>query len=194
MTETNIAWIVVGALVLVALAIVVPMLLARMTRQRAIALRERFGPEYDRTVERYGPRRGQRVLAARARHVEEIELHELSEADRERFTSAWTSLQGQFVDDPRGAVGHANELIKEVMRARGYSADSGFEQRAADLSVDHPDVVQHYRAARELAQAGAGARMNTEELRQAFVHYRALFADLLQPGPAGPTTLTPAPA
>ncbi len=194
MTETQIAWVVVGALVLVALAIMVPMMLARMTRQRAIALRERFGPEYDRAVERYGPRRGQRVLAARARHVDEIELHELSEADRTRFTSTWTSIQGQFVDDPSGAVGHAGELIKDVMRARGYSADSGFEQRAADLSVDHPDVVQHYRAARELAQAGAGARMNTEELRQAFVHYRALFADLLQPGPAGPTTLTPAPA
>lgn len=78
------------------------------------------------------------------------------------------------------------------MRARGYSADSGFEQRAADLSVDHPDVVQHYRAARELAQASTAARLNTEELRQALVHYRALFADLLQPGPGAPTTPAPA--
>ncbi|MBX3261676.1 MAG: hypothetical protein KIS78_10925 [Labilithrix sp.] len=192
MTETDIAWAVVGALVLVALAAFVSMTLARRARQRAAALRERFGPEYERAVERYGPREGQRVLAARARHVEEIELHELSEGDRARFTSAWTGIQGQFVDDPRSAVGHANELIKEVMRARGYSADSGFEQRAADLSVDHPDVVQHYRAARELAQASTAARLNTEELRQALVHYRALFADLLQPGPGAPTTPAPA--
>lgn len=198
MTDTNTTWIVVG-LAVIALAIAVGVSLAvmrRAARQRTAALRERFGPEYNRAIQQYGGKKGERVLAARADRVDKIEFRELSEADRGRFTSAWTTIQQQFVDDPRAAVARANELIKEVMRARGYSADTGFEQRAADLSVDHPDVVQHYRAARALAQAGTDQTMNTEELRQAVVHYRALFADLLQPAaeriaPAAPGVLRP---
>ncbi|MDF2693971.1 MAG: hypothetical protein K0S65_2354 [Labilithrix sp.] len=198
MTDTNTTWIVVGLAVL-ALAIAVGVSLAvmrRAARQRTATLRERFGPEYNRAIQQYGGKKGERVLAARAERVAKIEFRELSEADRGRFTSTWTTIQQQFVDDPRAAVARANELIKEVMRARGYSADTGFEQRAADLSVDHPDVVQHYRAARALAQAGTDQTMNTEELRQAVVHYRALFADLLQPAaertaPAAPGVLRP---
>jgi hypothetical protein len=177
-------WIIVGLVTLVVLAIAA-IALARgsrhRARQRSLMLRERFGPEYERTVERYGRRAAERVLAERVQRVENIRFRELSDAEHARYTSLWTTIQAQFVDDPRTAVARANELIKEVMRARGYSADTGFEQRAADLSVDHPDVVEHYRAAHDLAQAGAQAKMNTEQLRQAIVHYRALFADLLQP-------------
>jgi hypothetical protein len=197
MIDRNIElWIIVGLATLVVLAIAA-IALARGSRQRArqrsLMLRERFGPEYERTVERYGTRAGERVLAERVQRVENIRFRELSDAEHARFTSLWTTIQAQFVDDPRTAVARANELIKEVMRARGYSADTGFEQRAADLSVDHPDVVEHYRAAHDLAQTGAQAKMNTEQLRQAIVHYRALFADLLQPTrPAVPATLRPA--
>ncbi len=183
-------WILLG---LAILAIVVGVALERRSRRRHLALRERFGPEYDRVVALHG-RRADRILSRRAERVEQMKLHELDEATRARFGTRWTSIQAQFVDDPQGAVDRANELIKEVMRARGYSAEKGFEQRAADLSVDHPDVVEHYRAARALAQPGAS--QGTEELRQAVVHYRVLFADLLEPSPAvtPPAPLTPSPA
>ncbi len=180
MRDVNMIWIVV-ALAVLALAVVIAVAVARRARQRSQMLRERFGPEYERTIKQYGSRRGESALAARVERVEQISIRELSDEERTRFGSSWESIQAQFVDDPRTAVARANDLIKDVMRARGYSADDQFEQRAADLSVDHPDVVQHYRAARSLARSGADQTMNTEELRQAVVHYRALFADLLQP-------------
>jgi len=193
MIDTNITWIVVGLLlVAVALAVVAAVALGRRSRARSAELRDRFGPEYDRTVHRYGSRRGEHALQARLRRVEKIRFRELGEAERARFSSLWASTQARFVDDPRGAVAQANDLIKELMRARGYSADDAFEQRAADLSVDHPDVVEHYRAARALADAGTHHGMNTEELRQAVVHYRVLFADLLQPALPAPGMLRPA--
>ena len=180
MRDENIIWIVI-ALAVLALAVVISLALARRARQRSVLLRERFGPEYDRTVQQYGARRAERALAARVERVEHISIRELSDEERARFASSWDAIQAQFVDDPRTAVARANALIKDVMRTRGYSATDPFEQRAADLSVDHPDVVQHYRAARTLARSGSDQTMNTEELRQAVVHYRALFADLLQP-------------
>ncbi|HVH44510.1 MAG TPA: hypothetical protein VM925_19285 [Labilithrix sp.] len=191
MNDTNIIWIVV-ALAVIAIAIGVSMAFARRARQRTATLRERFGPEYERAVQQHGGRAGERELEARARRVEHFHFRELSDAERSRFSSLWTAIQAQFVDDPRAAVAGANELIKEVMRASGYSADDGFEQRAADLSVDHPDVVQHYRAARALSQEGTRQGMNTEDLRQAVVHYRVLFADLLQPVRTAPQMLRPA--
>src|SRR6185369_10665085 len=104
-------------------------------------------------------------------------FRDLTEADRVKFSSAWSRIQAQFVDDPVAAVAGANDLIKQVMVARGYPSD-GFEQRAADLSVDHPEVVQHYRAARALSDPTRDKSIGTEELRQAVVHYRVLFADL----------------
>jgi hypothetical protein len=159
-------------------------------------LRQRFGPEYERAVQAHGFRAAERMLAARVRRVERSHIRELSDFDRDRFLAMWNTIQAQFVDDPRVAVRRANELIVEVMRARGYSADDGFEQRADDLSVDHPEMVEHYRVARTLARAGTGkdARnsMSTEELRQAVVHFRALFADLLEPSRAPVPVLRPA--
>jgi hypothetical protein len=115
-------------------------------------------------------------------------VRELPEADRIRYVSDWRRVQAQFVDDPSGAVRLADQLIKTVMLARGYAIDD-FEQRVADLSVDHANVVQHYRAARVLADANREGRANTEELRQAFVHYRALFAELLQEPSGQPVPL-----
>jgi hypothetical protein len=173
-------WVIVG-LVVLAVAVAMSVAFSRRSRRRSLALRERFGPEYGRTISQYGEGRGERVLQSRLERVNHIEFRELSEADRTRFTSQWAGIQAQFVDSPRAAVAQANELIKEVMRARGYAADTAFEQRAADLSVDHPDVVEHYRVARTLAQTTTNESMNTEQLRQAVVHYRVLFADLLQP-------------
>jgi hypothetical protein len=176
MTNTVLLWVIV----LAAAVIVAAIASRRRARMRSVELRQRFGPEYDRTVQEMGSAaRAERELARRARRVEHIRFQELTEADRVRFQANWTRIQAQFVDEPRVAVAAANELIKEVMRARGYPAD-GFEQRVADLSVAHPEVVDHYRAARALFDSNRNQRMNTEELRQAVVHYRALFADLLE--------------
>jgi hypothetical protein len=178
-SETTILW---GAIALVAVAIVIAATITsrRRARVRSAELRQRFGPEYERAVLELGsPARAERELAKRTKRVDHIQFHELSSADRTRFSSTWRQVQAQFVDDPRAAVVGANELIKEVMRARGYQIDN-FDQRVADLSVDHPAVVQHYRAAHALVDATGNQPVNTEELRQAVVHYRALFADLLQ--------------
>jgi FtsZ-interacting cell division protein ZipA len=182
-SDADMLWLI-GALVLAAVLIVAFVASRKRDRARSVELRERFGPEYDRAVQEHGSAaKAERELAARARRVERISFRELSDGDRARFTSSWSRIQEQFVDDPHVAVAGANQLIKEVMQARGYPSD-GFEQRAADLSVDHPDVVQHYRAARALAESDRDRQATTEELRQAVVHYRVLFADLLQP-PAG---------
>lgn len=179
-------WILIG-LAVVALAIVVgvAIVLSRRSKERTEMLRARFGPEYGRAMRAHGSR-GERELEARVQRVDDMRFRELSDTDRVRFTSRWNAIQAQFVDDPRAAVARANELIKEVMSARGYTTDAAFEQRAADLSVDHPEVVQHYRAAHSLARSGSHERMNTEDLRQAVVHYRVLFADLLRPAQTAP--------
>jgi hypothetical protein len=173
--------IVLLAILAAAAALIVTIFATRRrARLRSADLRRRFGPEYERTVEEMGSStRAERELAARKRRVEHFRFHELGEADRERFESMWNHIQAQFIDDPAAAVADANELIKDMMRARGYPND-GFEQRVADLSVDHPDVVAHYRAARALADSNRNEQFDTEELRQAVVHYRFLVADLLQ--------------
>ncbi len=178
-SNTAMQWTIV-ALVAVAILIVAAIAARRRTLARSAALHQRFGPEYDRAVEEYGDSgRAERELAARARRVDHLHFRPLTDAERARFESAWARIQAQFVDDPSGAVMNANELIKEVMRARGYPIDD-FDQRVADLSVDHATVVQHYRAARALSDASRNGEPLTENLRQALVHYRALFADLLR--------------
>ncbi len=179
----NTTWMGIIALVAAALVIVVvAVVAARKRAMRSAELRQRFGPEYDRVVQQLGSRgRAERELALRARRVDHIQFHDLNEADRARFQAGWRDVQGRFVDDPAAATTQANELIKDLMRARGYPADD-FEHRVADLSVEHPEVVQHYRAARALSESIRNGDIDTEELRQAIVHYRALFADLLQGG------------
>ena len=182
MSSTSVNATLLGILIaLAAVAIVIGAVITtrRHARARTLDLQRRFGPEYDRAVGEYGSRaRGERALVARARRVGHLELSELSDAERDRFATRWTRIQGQFVDDPLAAVASANTLIDDVMHARGYPVED-FDQRVADLSVDHASVTQHYRAARALAASVAGDRANTEDLRQAVVHYRKLFADLL---------------
>ncbi len=147
----------------------------RRTRER---LRDQFGPEYDRTVRESGSESAaQRDLAERRERVAQLRIRDLDPRERDRFTAEWDRVQARFVDEPRQAVAEADRLVTEVMQARGYPM-ADFDQRAADVSVDHPDVVEHYRAAHDIAtQADA----DTEALREAMVHERALFSDLLAP-------------
>jgi hypothetical protein len=176
-----------SVLAFIVIAVISVALVLSTRRARAIRtahLKDRFGPEYDRAVDEHGDRgQAERELMARTRRIERQRRRDLNPADRQYFESSWGRVQAQFFDDPAGAVAAADDLIAEVMRARGYPEDDDFEQRVADLSVDHASVVQHYRAAQALATAGVGDPTNTEELRQAVVHYRALFTDLLQGAP-----------
>jgi len=155
-------------------------------RQRSERLRERFGPEYERAVRGAQDRgKAESELMARQERVEALEIRPLEQATRDRFASRWANVQALFVDDPLRAVGQADELIGEVMAARGYPV-SNFEQRVADVSVDHPHVVDHYRTAHAIAGRQRSGTADTEQLRQAMVHYRALFADLLETPDATP--------
>ena len=183
MNDAERLWTVIA---LAAVVVVIIGLAVAMMRRRALArhadLERRFGPEYDRAVNELGsPARADRELARRAERVQHFQFNDLSGADRARFTNTWNRVQAQFVDDPAVAVTSANELINEVMRARGYPVEH-YEQRVADLSVEHPTVVQHYRAAHELSRSVHNGTVDTEQLRQALVHYRMLFADLLAEG------------
>jgi hypothetical protein len=128
----------------------------------------------------------ERDLSTRERRMRQVRIEPLSADDRSRFAASWTETQRQFVDDPASAVASADRLITEVMVTRGYPM-ADFEHRAGDLSVDHPQVVEHYRSAQDLARSSERGTASTEDLRQAFVHYRALFTDLLAPAPEQPT-------
>jgi hypothetical protein len=166
-------------LILVAVLVVVAVIWAVMSRRRTAGLRETFGPEYDRTVdETDSRRRAESELAARKERREELDIRALTPAARSRYEDRWRHVQMAFVDDPSGALGDADEVVILVMRERGYPMDD-FDQRASDLSVDHPEVVQNYRAAHGIALANGQGQATTEDLRQAMVHYRSLFEDLL---------------
>ena len=184
MDHSTAIWALIG-LAIVALGLASVVASRHRARTRRVELKSKFGPEYDRAVEQYGPDSVDRELASRERRVGHFQSRELSASDRARFLGAWASIQTRFVDDPGLAVSGADELINEVMRARGYPTEH-FDQRVADLSVEHAAVVQHYRAAKALADSNRDGRVNTEELRQAVVHYRVLFADLLQEPKADP--------
>jgi hypothetical protein len=159
-------------------------------RQRSARLQTRFGPEYERTVARSGGQgQAEKTLQAREERVEKLHIQPLSSPDRTRFADAWRSAQAQFVDDPPGAIREADRLVGEAMQARGYPT-STFEQRAADVSVDHPQVVSNYRAAHTIAGRQERGEASTDELRQAMLHYRELFDELLGSAPttgAAPT-------
>jgi hypothetical protein len=148
-------------------------------KRRTDTLKGEFGPEYDRAVHEHRDQgRAERELEERRERVEALHIQPLSAGQRDRFAERWQSVQAQFVDDPKGATDEADDLVGEVMQARGYPVGD-FEQRAADVSVKHPNVVEHYRAAHTIAERNERGDANTEDLRQAMVHYRALFEDLL---------------
>jgi hypothetical protein len=176
-------------LVLVAAAVVllllVGVIVVRNGRRRHAELVERFGPEYERAVDELGSEtRADRELLARERRIRSLELRPLRERERRQYSANWNHVESIFFDDPAAAVQRADALIKAVMEARGYEQEH-FEQRVADLSVEHGPVVQHYRAARALATANVqrGTRPDIDELRQAILHYRALFLDLVNEEP-----------
>jgi FtsZ-interacting cell division protein ZipA len=173
----NTTLIVVVAVAVLALLAVVWMV---MQQRRRAHLKNRFGPEYEQAMRQHpDARAAERELLDRERRVATFDVKPLTREDAARFSDAWRLVQSRFVDDPKGAVVDADRLVDEVMRLRGYPI-ADFEQRAADLSVDHPRVVSNYRSARVIAGRNTRGETNTEELRQALVHYRELFADLLE--------------
>jgi hypothetical protein len=170
------AWIVIALGALVVLGLIVWMI---VSRRKTAHLRERFGPEYDRTLESADKKReAEKELAAREERREELDIRPLSQAAHDRYVEEWQTVQARFVDDPSTAVRIADSLIKSVMAERGYPVDD-FDQRADDLSVDHPHVVENYREGHRLAEQNADGSSSTEELRQAMQHYRALFEELV---------------
>jgi hypothetical protein len=177
------AWVlIVVAAVVVAALVVWRALRARRSR----TLQQQFGPEYDRTLEGSDSKRhAEGDLAARAERRKELDIRPLAPGARERYLGEWQHVQSRFVDDPEGAVREADRLIQSVMSDRGYPMDD-FEQRAADISVDHPDVVENYREGHRLVRASALGDGTTEELRRAMQHYRALFDELLEEGSDAP--------
>jgi hypothetical protein len=172
----------VAIVAVVVLAIVAVAVWLLWTRRRRQELRDRFGSEYERVVEDTGTERAaDRELIDRAKRHEQLRIRPISRDRLEEFTSAWRTAQARFVDDPSGALEQADRLLEEVMVERGYPIGD-FEQRTADLSVEHAKVLEHYRHAHDVALADADGRATTEELRQGFVHYRALFSELLDTG------------
>src|SRR6266542_1088919 len=183
MMSPQLVWVAIGIAVVIAAMIGVWC----WRKRRSDHLRARFGPEYDRTVQQTGAvRQAEAALEARARRVERLHIRPLTAEDATRFSGAWRRIQAQFVDNPKGAVTEADRLVGEVMQTRGYPVGD-FEQRVADVSVDHPNVVMNYRAARDIAQEHERGQASTEDLRQAMVHYRALFHELLEVVPAART-------
>jgi hypothetical protein len=170
-------WIVIGAVVAI---VVVGVLVSALRTRRTHSLRDRFGREYDRTVDKTGGRReAEQELIDRQKRHDELELRPLTQAAREGYLQQWQVTQGRFVDDPAGAVSEADDLVQRVMRDRGYPVDD-FEQRAADISVEHPDLVERYRTADGIARASERGEASTEDLRHSVRHYRALFVELLE--------------
>jgi hypothetical protein len=172
--STMIAIVVIAVVVLAAVGWLV------WQRQRSEALRAKYGPEYDRAVNQMGDkRRAESELLKRQERVEHLDIRPLSASQRTDYMNRWRAVQAKFVDDPKGAVTDADGLVEDAMRARGYPI-ADFDQRAADLSVHHPRVVENYRAARDIALRHRRGDASTEDLRQAMVFYRALFQDLLE--------------
>jgi hypothetical protein len=182
MSTTTIAIIVFFAAAVV--VAIVAAIWAYTSTQKTKKLRSKFGPEYNRLARAEGDARSaEKELQAREKRVAKLDIKPLTEQQRNEFADAWEHLQARFVDNPAGAVADADILVQKVMSVRGYPV-TDFEQRVADVSVDHPAVVQNYRIAHEIAGRKDGAVM--EKLREAMIHYRALFADLLHDGGTQP--------
>jgi len=174
-----VVWVIVAILV-IAVAVLAFLVFRRRRSER---LHQRFGPEYDRVVDERGDRgEAEAELQQRAKRRSSFEVRPLSDQARDAYAQRWEIAQRHFVDQPAAAISEADELVMEVMAERGYPVENDFEQRAADVSVDHPEVVEHYRAAHATSQGATRGDASTEDLRQAMVHFRALFAELLDSG------------
>lgn len=181
---SELVWILIAVLIIAALA-VAGWSLAR--RRRSTRLKEHFGTEYERTVGELGEQRAAEAdLVAREKKRKKLDIVDLTPEARQEHIATWQKVQTDFVDEPLDAVGRAERLVTRVMRERGYPIDD-FDQRAADVSVDHPDVVENYRSAHAIYLSQHDGQISTEDARQAFVHYRALFARLLGSEPKNDT-------
>src|ERR1700685_79069 len=169
--------IAVAVVIMIALAIVLYM---HKRKKNTAELRDRFGPEYDRAIQQHGTeRKAEAKRAERETRVERLKIRELDTIERERYLSEWQAVQSRFVDYPKGAVTEADELVCSLMKTRGYPV-TDFDQRAADISVDHPLVVENYRLAHQVALRLSRGEASTEDLRTAMIHYRSLFEELAQ--------------
>jgi len=172
--------LVVAAVVIVAMILVAVGLYLQRRKARTLAFRNRFGSEYERAVVKHGSaREAEAKLAARENRVGTLTIHELGATERERFVTEWHTVQSRFVDHPKTAVTEADDLINALLEARGYPQAS-FEQRAADVSVHYPRVMENYRVAHSIAVRLGQSEATTEELRTAMIQYRNIFDDLLQ--------------
>ena len=169
----------VATVVIVAAAVIAVLYMGKHRNSTAV-LRKKFGPEYDRAVREQGSeRKAEAKLADREKRVEKFNIRDLDPVEYERFSKQWESVQSRFIDSPKGAVAEADDLVSSLMKVRGYPV-SDFNQRAADISVDHPRVVENYRSAHEIALRVGKAEATTEELRTAMIHYRWLIEELMQ--------------
>jgi hypothetical protein len=178
-TNSSLTWVIL--LIIVAAVVTAAWLISRgQKRKQSLRLRQRFGPEYGRVVAEKGNQaKAESELIERQKRVERLEIVSLSPTDAARFREAWDALQSRFVDNPKGVVVEADDLVRELMVKRGYPMGD-FEHRAADISVDHPKLVETYRSARTIATRDKEGQASTEELRKAVVYYRALFDELLE--------------
>ena len=173
-------WVLIAAAIVVIAAVAIIVTRSANSRKRTERLKERFGPEYERTVGEAGEQGGaEDELAGRERKRDKLDIIPLSPGAREKYADSWRTVQTAFVDNPSSAVGDADRLVTQVMRDRGYPIDD-FDQRAADISVDHPKVVENYRTAHSIYLLQEEGDVGTEDQREAFVHYRALFEKLLE--------------
>jgi FtsZ-interacting cell division protein ZipA len=179
MSNITLIIVIIVAVLIIAALVIAGSQMAR--RRRTERLRQQYGPEYDRALDRSeSQREAESDLVDRSKRHEELELRTLDSSERADFERRWTDVQAQFVDDPDSAVRNADRLVTDVMSARGYPVDADFDRRADDLSVRHAEVTQRYREARRIAQANQEGRVDTEELRQAVTSYRALVQALLR--------------
>jgi hypothetical protein len=175
--------IIIIIVAVIAAGIIGYVLYARNQKKHTGELKGRFGPEYDRAVDASGGRkRAEQELTARQKRVEKLDIQPLGETQRKDYAEQWGTIQVSFVDDPTTSLRDADRLVTNVMTARGYPMAT-WDQRASDVSVDHPEVVANYRAGHDTSQAMEAGKATTEQLRQAMVHYRTLFEDLLAPEP-----------
>jgi hypothetical protein len=171
-------------MVLVAAVILIIAVLAwlymRKRRSTTADLRQKFGPEYERAVKEHGSeRKAEAKLVDREKRIDKLTIRDLDPIEHKRFSRRWEAVQSRFVDSPKGAVAEADDLVSSLMKTRGYPI-SDFDQRAADISVDHPLVVENYRSAHEIALRVGKDAATTEDLRTAMIHYRSLFEELVQ--------------
>ncbi|WP_433375913.1 hypothetical protein ACQPZX_06845 [Actinoplanes sp. CA-142083] len=184
---------VITIVLIIVVLVVIAAIVYGVQAGRRKKLQSTFGPEYDRVVADTGNRtEAEKELRDREKRHAELELKELSPESQQRYSAAWEEVQIQFVDNPSEAVGTADELVTRLIAERGYPTDGEYDERLANLSVAHANTLQHYRDAHEISERNTAGSATTEDLRQALVHYRALFADLLGTDPVStPPSTTP---